>query len=273
MNRQGAIDLILMIFIAYGVLSLVGLSLALSPTTGARGRHRLAAMALFLPLALKGLFALLPRLEADLMPVAGYSLVQRDGYMPLAVLFFGVASRLVPPASRRSVQLMTIFLVILCSCLGLWRLSAPATYASVRGVSEDGICHQSSAHTCAAASMVTLLHRMGITSEEGEMAELSHTIPGRGASFFQVAMGLRRKLEQQGRPESACLLTPGNDELETLRTPFLTGVKLSLLIDHMVCVLSIEAETVTIADPLEGRRVVSRESFLADWLGIVVVVE
>ena len=104
------------------------------------------------------------------------------------------------------------------------------------------------------------------------MAELSGTFPDRGASFFQVARGLRRKFENLGRYESAHLITPDVTELRSVPTPFLTGTKLSFLMDHMICVLSIDEEGVTIADPLKGLVVQSQGEFTEHWLGIVVAV-
>jgi hypothetical protein len=47
--------------------------------------------------------------------------------------------------------------------------------SGVARVDGDGVCRQSSHYTCGPASAVTVLRKLGLPAEEGEIAILSHT--------------------------------------------------------------------------------------------------
>jgi ABC-type bacteriocin/lantibiotic exporter with double-glycine peptidase domain len=189
------------------------------------------------------------------------------------VLFFALASRLVERRRRLLVVAAAGFMALVTVQQVFWRLSRPVAYDFAGRIDEDGVCLQSSGYTCAAASMATLLRVHGIEAAEGEMAELSGTIPGRGASYFQAAGGLRKKLRRMGRSERPILRVPGRRGLEAIPCPFLAGVGHGFLFDHMVCVLGVGPGSVRIGDPLRGARTMDRREFEDRWQGIAVVLE
>lgn len=134
----------------------------------------------------------------------------------------------------------------------------------------DGVCMQSTGYTCGAASLVTMLDRMGVEASEGEMARLTGTIPGRGVSDFQAADGLQRKLESIGRSERVRFVVRRDHDPESIPTPFAAGLTYSFWYDHMVCVLAIDAASVTIGDPIAGLQVLPREEFRERWRGVAI---
>jgi len=68
-----------------------------------------AALSL-IPIIAKMTFSIFPLLEARIMPIDVYATIQRDFWLPFAVLFFAFASHLVPPRYRRSILISVKFL-------------------------------------------------------------------------------------------------------------------------------------------------------------------
>jgi predicted double-glycine peptidase len=229
-----------------------------------------AALSL-IPILAKMTFSILPMLEARLMPVDFYTVIQREFWLPFTVLFFALASHLVPSKSRKGVLAIVIILVLVVAQQTYWRLQEPDIY-DYKGKVTDGVCQQTSFDTCGAASMVTLLNKMGVQSSEGEMARLAMAAPGKGISPHQAAYALRRKLEQVGRSEIAVLLVPDLKDLHDLPKPFLAGIKFSFRTNHMVCVMETTQDNLVVGDPISiGPKKWSWENFSKIWSGIVIV--
>ena len=237
-------------------------------------RHRrlltIGALIGFLPLIVMASFALWPILPIQFMPISIWAAIGREFWLPFTVLFFACASQLVPIRSRRALVLLVCCLVVFVGVFTSWRLHRPKAYDYRRNML-DGVCLQTSDYTCGAAALVTLLDRIGIEATEGEMAELSGTIPGRGVSDFQAAAGLREKLRMLNRSERVAIESCKAADLPSLPTPFLAGVKYSFWFDHMICVLEVTEDQVVVGDPLEGRVVWSRRQFESEWRGVVTV--
>jgi hypothetical protein len=89
--------------------------------------------------------------------------------MFFAVLFFALASHLVPSRYRRAILIVVVMLVLVAAQQSSWHLSKPDMY-DYKGTIVDGVCRQTSYETCGAASMVTLLNSKGISTTEGKMA-------------------------------------------------------------------------------------------------------
>ena len=225
----------------------------------------------FVPLMAMAIFARIPSIPARFMPLSIWPLLEREYWLPCAVLFFAAASHLVTSRNRRAMQALTVMLVVFAVGVTSWRLIPNRMHEFGRTMAE-GVCLQSSDYTCGAASLVTLLDCMDIEATEGEMAMLSGTIPGRGVSDFQAARGLQLKLDELRRPESVEVRSIDDDELGSLPTPFLAGLKFSFWFDHMACVLECDGHSIVIGDPLVGRRTMTEEAFLREWRGIAIVV-
>jgi hypothetical protein len=265
------------IFAIYSVLALVAGAVAFLPLSGSRagkGWKRLLYIGCALtlvPIVVKMIFCVFPLLEARIMPITVYGAMQGEFWLPFSVLFFGLASHLVPPRERRGAIIMMCAFVFLVIQQTFWHLGKPEAY-HYRGTIEKGVCLQSSDDTCGSASMVTLLNAIGIQATEGEMARLSVSAPGRGLSPHQAGYALRRKLRRLKRRQRVTIEVPGRDGLCDLPLPFLAGIRYSFWTNHMVCVLDVDEKSLLVGDPLIGRRPWSCKRFEREWTGIVVTV-
>jgi hypothetical protein len=229
-----------------------------------------AAIAL-IPIVVKMLFSFLPLFEARIMPVKIYPAIQREFWLPFAVLFFAFGSHLVPPRNRRAILIVVAVLVAMVAQQTSWHLSKPAIY-DYQGKMVHGVCHQTSPETCGAASAVTLLNTMGIPATEGEMARLSMTAPRKGLTPHQAAYALKRKLGQLGRPAQVAVRVPGLKDLYDLPGPFLAGIQFTSWENHMICVLQTTRDALVVGDPISfGRKNWSWEYFEKKWSGIIIV--
>jgi type II secretory pathway component PulM len=116
-------------------------------------------------------FSAFPLLEARIIPFGTYIATQNEVWLLFAVLFFAFASHLVSVRSRKAVLAIVIILVLVVAQQTFWHLQKPAIY-DLEGKITDGVCQQTSFDTCGAASMVTLLNKIGIQTSEGERAKL-----------------------------------------------------------------------------------------------------
>ena len=224
-----------------------------------------------MPVLAKAAFSFFPQLEARLMPIDYYTVIQREFWLPFAVLFFAFASHLVPSRYRRSILLIVVILVLIVAQQSSWRLGSPDIY-NYKGKIVNGVCRQTSYETCGAASMVTLLNSKGISTTEGEMARLSMTAPRLGLSPHGAAYGLKRKIRQSGGSEDVVIEVPELKNLHNLPKPFLAGIKFSAWTNHMVCVLETTKEYLVVGDPISiGPRKWSWKNFSTIWSGVVIV--
>jgi hypothetical protein len=231
-----------------------------------------AALSL-IPIIVKMTFSIFPLLEARIMPIDVYAAIQREFWLPFAVLFFAFASHLVPLRSRKGVLAIVIILVLVVVQQTFWHLREPDIY-DYKGKIIDGVCQQTSFDTCGAASMVTLLNKLGVQTSEGEMARLAMAAPGKGISPHQAAYALRRKLGQVRCSDNVVLIVPDLKDLHDLPKPFLAGIKFSFRTNHMVCVIETTQDNLVVGDPLSvGPKKWSWDNFRMMWSGIVIVLQ
>ena len=239
--------------------------------SGCRKKLLIVAALSLIPIIVKMTFSIFPLFEARIMPIDVYAAIQRDFWLPFAVLFFALASHLVPSRYRRAIFIIVIMLVLVVAQQSFWHLSKPDMY-DFKGTIVDGVCRQTSYETCGPASMVTLLNSKGIATTEGEMARLSMTAPRLGLSPQGAAYGLKRKFEQLGRSENVFIKIPELIDLHELPKPFLAGIKFSFRTNHMICVLETAKDGLVVGDPIStGRKTWSWGQFDKLWSGIVII--
>lgn len=232
----------------------------------------IALFAGFLPLIVMAVFSRFPEIPVRIMPIGFWALIEREYWLPCAVLFFACASQLATAPNRRMLRVLVVVLLAFVTAVTGYRLFPIPMHDFGRNI-KAGVCLQSSGYTCGAASLVTLLNEMGVEATEGEMARLTGTIPGRGVSDFQAAYGLQQKLAQLDRPERVQITYKEDRDPTGLATPFLAGMKFSFFFDHMVCVLSVNEQGVEIGDPLQGRRTMRGDEFRREWRGFAITAE
>jgi hypothetical protein len=260
------------IFFVFTGLAMAAATVAFLPfSKGHCKKVIVGAVLTLVPIMVKMLFSFFPLLEARIMPVKIYPVIQREFWFPFAVLFFAFASHLVQPRNRRAVLTIVGVLVAVVIQQTSWHLSKPDIY-DYKGPMADGVYHQTSPETCGAASAVTMLNTMGIQATEGEMARLSMTAPRKGLTPHQAAYALNVKLGQLGRPEQIAVRAPRLKDLYDLPGPFLAGIRFSSLENHMICVLETTREALVVGDPISfGRKNWSWEYFEKKWSGIIIV--
>jgi len=130
-------------------------------------------------------------------------------------------------------------------------------------LSSNGICFQTTDYTCGPAAAVTALERLGLSANEGEIAVLSHTSPVAGTLPSCLCSALQRRYGPVGLK---CQYRRF-DSIEQLRRAGVTlaMVRDGFLLDHCLTVLEVSDHTVTVADPVDGMKLMSHEQFEKIW--------
>jgi hypothetical protein len=127
----------------------------------------------------------------------------------------------------------------------------------------NGVCFQSTDFTCAPAAAVTALRQLGLTAQEGEIAVLSRTSPIAGTLPGCLGKALEFRYGDAGL---SCRYRYFDSVAELEEAGLtLAVIKDTFMCDHCVAVLEVSGQTVTVADPVVGRRLISRERFEKLW--------
>lgn len=194
------------------------------------------------------------------------------GRSRFVVLALAATIGLVTPLSRLSSKLERILLFMLMIAVVFWFSILPFLVpALIRDelsnlqtiVNAEGICFQTKDYTCGPAAAVTALGKLGLEGQEGEIAILSHTNPITGTLPWCLYTALEERYADSGLRCQYRYF----DSVEQLRGAGITlaAVKNTLLSDHCVAILKVTDHTVTFADPVFGRVLVSHEEFKKMW--------
>jgi len=194
------------------------------------GRVRCVILALAVPMSLTTLLSRLPRKREKIVTC---------GFMAVFVIWSSVLPFLVPALIKD-------------------HLSNLRTR-----VDFNGVCFQTTDYTCGPAAAVTALRKLGLPAHEGEIAVLSHTSPVAGTFPRCLSTALQNRYASDGLK---CQYRRF-DSLGQLKAAGLTLaiVRDRLLSDHCVAVLGVSDWTVSIADPVVGRRLMSHKQFEKIW--------
>ncbi|MBI3724043.1 hypothetical protein HY251_08850 [bacterium] len=250
--------------------ALLALAVVKVPPARKKLLHALAVVSL-LGILVKAVLAKVPGAHA-LFPDSDFlAYAERDMAVPFGVVFFSIAWRLVEnERNRRAVLVMPFLLALYLVVANAWTFTTPECYREHRDFWSNGVLLQSTDYTCSAAASATLLRARGdVSATEHEMSALSFTIPNRGVTTADAAMGLRKKLP--GRRVQVRRASVG--DLATQPLPCLASLNYSFFCDHMVCILALDPRGFVVGDPLLGRIVMTREELEPRWLGEVVTVE
>jgi predicted double-glycine peptidase len=185
---------------------------------------------------------------------------------------------LATPLPRLSRRRQRSFLAVLIAVVSVFVLSPLVLPAFLQGrharlrtnLDHRGICLQTTIYTCGPAAAVTVLRRLGLPAEEGELAILARTNPltGTGPDC------LRRALAARYRAEGLVASCRRFESLEELKATGLTiaVIKYNVLADHYVAVLEVSEAEVVVGDPLAGRRRLAPAEFEELWRHAGVVV-
>jgi hypothetical protein len=215
------------------------------------------AVAICLLLVARAALLRAPEVELFLCPWRDYSFYHGWQYY----LFPALALCLMPRVSGRNARALFLGAIGLCFFNAVqvsWILGAEELVLEERR-SAEGDCLQSAGFSCGAASAVNLLARYGLEASETEMARASLLREGRGSNEIGVVRGLGIKCEDTAW--EPVLRRVDYDELLSLGRPALVPLSVSLLANHLVCVVEVRPDEVLLIDPAAGRRTEPRSEF------------
>lgn len=194
------------------------------------------------------------------------------GRIKFVVLSLAVTTGLVTPLSRLPYRFEKVMIGILIVIVVTWFSVLPFLVPALiedsllsieTVVDSDGICLQSRDYTCGPAAAVTALRILGLPANEGRIAVLSHSSPIVGTLPDCLSAALRSLYVTDGLK---CQYRHF-DSLEQLKGAGITlaVVRNAFLLDHCVVVLEVSDDMVTVADPVLGKRLISREQFEEIW--------
>ncbi len=201
------------------------------------------------------------------------------GRARFVVLSLAVTTGLATPLSRLPYRFEKAVVWVLMAVVVVWSSVLPFLVpALIKNellsldtlIDSNGICYQTKDYTCGPAAAVTALGKLGLAADEGQIAVLAHTSPVVGTLPACLSKALQGRYEGDGlhcqyrRFESVTQLKGAGITLAVLKDAFLT--------DHCVAVIGVSDNTVTIADPVTGRRLMSYSQFERIWrfCGIVL---
>ena len=128
---------------------------------------------------------------------------------------------------------------------------------------------QSQDYSCVPASCATALNLMGVPSTEAQLATMTDTRPGTGATVLRALRGLNMRLE--GLPLRAHLLEISYQDAQDIDSPALTALQYEPGRMHMVVLLGSRRGGVWVMDPVSGIIRMTPESFKGVFTGEVIV--
>ena len=211
-----------------------------------------------------------PAIAVQMMPVSLLSRIEGTGATPFFLLIVGVAwgqSQLA--RQRRLATLAMVLGMIYFLHGGLWLLQSTPSVGFAQTVSSQQSVMQSQDYSCVAAACATALNTLGFEATEAQMAQLTNTRPGTGATMIRAMAGLTRRLAKTDY--RVTLLDTDYAGLMKLPMPALTPLQYEATRQHMVTLLEIKPDTVVLADPMGGVYGLPRPEFEASFIGQVLV--
>lgn len=257
-------------FISLAALSTLGLSVG---CWVGRGRSQRAWLALAMALVVLVVWVWLqrhPAVAINAIPTSVLRYLEGTLAAPLYMLVIGIAwSRSRLPRQRRVTMLAMALGTIYFLQGALWMVQTTPSAALGQTVQPDGLVKQSQDFSCVPAACATALNLLGVPTTEAQMAELTDTRPGTGATMIRAVEGLRRRLEPT--PWRPVLLAPKLEDLRELPMPMITPLQFESTRRHMVAVLGPTPLGLHLADPALGELVMSLDELRDHFTGQVIV--
>jgi len=218
-----------------------------------RGRRKRAWLIMGASLGCLGVWIWLmhhPALGLDVFPARVWSYFEGTAAAPIFMLFAGTAYRLaVLPRQRMLITLATGLGVLYFVHGGLWMLQPTPVYAFDQAV-RSGTVMQSQDFSCVPAACATALNTLGIYSTEAQMAELTLTRPGTGATVVRALRGLQERLHQSAWRADLRQLTV--EQLRCTPGPMVVPLQFEFDKQHMVVIQRWGQDGVDLDDPMLG---------------------
>lgn len=175
---------------------------------------------------------------------------------------------------RQSRLLISALGVIVVLHLGIlpgtgWLLVRDHWRSSRTLIDESGVCMQSTSWSCGPAAAVTGLAQLGIATSEASLARKARTSPFSGTPPVNLMQAIEAEGSGRDRVRCRLMLMESIDEIP-LDYPTIAMVRHSLMAHHYVVILAIGDDQVVIADPEKGLQIMSRDSFMARFMGMII---
>jgi len=213
--------------------------------------------------------------QLTLVPPLSWMLMGRSRFVCFNFITTMVLSAPLARLPQRRNRIVVCLLIAVLTCVSIVPFLAPALnhgyLANLKTrVDPDGVCRQSNAYTCGPAAAVTGLRKLGFPAEEGEIAILAHTSSLTGTEPDVLAQVLQQRYGADGLMAE---YRPFKD-IEELKNAGITIaiLKFNALQDHCVAIFGVQTNGVSVADPLTGLNIVTKEQFEEKWqfVGIVL---
>ena len=212
-----------------------------------------------------------PSVAVHALPLKTLYFIEGTGAVPIFMFVIGIIyGRSSTSRQRRVAVLAMIFGVVYFLQGGMWMLQTTPS-ASFADTVRGDVVRQSQDFSCVPASCATALRFVGIAATESEMADLTRTRPGTGATLIRAMESLRRKLAHSDVRVS--LLEPTYDQLCGLPMPALTPLNLEIGRHHMVVLTEVTEHGARVLDPQLGKLYMDRGELEDAFTHQVIVLE
>lgn len=209
-----------------------------------------------------------PALALQIIPLAALARLEGIGAAPLFIFMLGVGWHLAVLRRQRAIMVVGMCLGTAYFVQGgMWMMRPTPTNAFEDDLG-NLVVEQTQDYSCVPAASATALRMLGLSATEAEMAELTETRAGTGATLLRALHGIDTRLKHTGI--EATLLEQDYDELMRIEPPMLTPVQYEAARLHMVTIVEVRPHLVLIADPQVGVEFMSRRNFEAIYRGQVI---
>lgn len=202
-----------------------------------------------------------PSVAVQVLPLSMLARIEGIGAAPLFAFVVGVAWSVGHLRRQRAIVIVALFLGAGYFFQGGWwmiKQTPVGAFAQTNDLQTLDVL-QSQDYSCVPAACATSLRLLGVETTEAEMAGLTETRAGNGATLIRAMHGLERRLEHEGlRPQ---LIEPDYEQLLSLPTPALTPLQYEASQLHMVTILRVLPDGVYVADPAAGIEFIPRAYF------------
>lgn len=213
--------------------------------------------------------------KVAMVPPLSWMLMGRSKFVCFNFVTTMVLSAPLGRLPQKRNRVMICLLILVLTSMSVVPFAAPAFNRNYLArlktrVDGEGICRQSNAYTCGPAAAVTILRKLGVAAEEGEIAILSHATGLSGTDPDVMAKALQKLYATNGVTAE---YRGFRNTRELGDAGFTVAVmRFNALQDHCVAILGVETNRVVVGDPLSGLSSSSIEEFEDKWqfAGIVI---
>ncbi|HLH56637.1 MAG TPA: cysteine peptidase family C39 domain-containing protein [Verrucomicrobiae bacterium] len=213
--------------------------------------------------------------EVAMVPPLSWMLVGRSKFVCFNFITTMVLSSPLRRLEQRRPRVVICLLILVLTSMSVVPFAAPAFNRSYLAalktrVDSEGVCRQSNEYTCGPAAAVTVLRKLGVPAEEGQIAIWCHTTALTGTDPDELARVLVKHYATNG-------ITAEYRGFRNTRElgsagPTVAVMNFNALQDHCVAVLDVQADRVMVGDPLSGLTSLSLKEFEDKWQfsGVVI---